>query len=109
MSKTSSYLGKDRREPSNNLPNGITEHEVRAIARVVSEESTKALMTSLGIDTSTPAAMIQAQIDLALLRRARKFWERLWIGIRLTIFSGGILFVLGLFWEAIKAKAGFSR
>lgn len=53
----------------------MTKQQVKEISRHAGHAAAHEILTAIGIDASSPEAMIQAQVDFAHLRRSRRSAE----------------------------------
>lgn len=80
----------------------LTEAEVQDIATKAAEEAVRNVLLTLGIDTSRPESIVQAQADFHFLRGWREAKTKVVGGTVLalvTLFIGGLC---TLIWTAIK-------
>ena len=80
----------------------VTKHQALQIAQEGGRAAATELLTALGVDTSSPEAIIKQQVDFAHLRRHRRSTEAIRQHSFKVAVGVAITGVLGALWMAMK-------
>lgn len=86
-----------------NPPRFMSQKEIQAIAKCAAKEATQDLLLAMGIDSSSPQAIKEAQADSLFLRRQRIASEQLGRHAKKVLIGALVLGALGAVWAGIKA------
>lgn len=85
------------------MSNDDIERIAAAAAEAAADRTVRELLTTLGVDTSSPQSIIQVQVDLAYLRRQRQASERIAAGVRWAILTTVVTGFLSVAWLGLQA------
>lgn len=84
----------------------VSKEQALLIAQEAGKAAAKELLTTLGVDTSSPEAIIRQQVDFAHLRRARRSSESIRQHSFKVVIATALVGALSFMWVTLSKSGG---
>jgi len=97
------YTGEERRRPGEGY---CTKHQAMEVARETAHATVQEVFQTMGVNVTDTDHVIQAQVDFAYLRRARKSAESMQAHAKKLVIGLTVAGIASAVWAALTFKGG---